>query len=205
MTPRRNIPAFTLIELLLASALAAMLMVGLLAVTKQLGRNAVARANMHDGVKLDRTLDILRRDLAQCSLVRQSDDGIALRGYASLDEPSRELSQKPVEILYRIVSTDDADQADWLVRIQKSNRTLTNESPQLDVICRGIHQLALSIPMNGEQEDVPLARAAIAPIDTSAEEIAALAWTSIPTTVRVAIWTEADTEPATLRRKVVVR
>jgi prepilin-type N-terminal cleavage/methylation domain-containing protein len=111
MITRRARTAFTLIELLAASALAALLMLVLFQVIGSLGRTRAAMTHASRAAgpapasqsawKTD-LLDVLRWDLANASTIQLEANQLTLEGTAALDRRSLAVGQEPVTIVYAI-------------------------------------------------------------------------------------------------------
>ena len=104
MSRRRR--AFTLIELLAASALAAMLVLVLFQVIGSLGRTRAAldrkeSAAAHEPWKSD-LLDMLRWDLANATERRLEPGRVTLAGHGSLDRRSLAAGHEPTAVIYEL-------------------------------------------------------------------------------------------------------
>lgn len=144
-TPR----AFTLMELLLALVLSAVLMMGVLAVVTNLGSPGLSASSTNaaaDGAgttvppEIDAWVELLRGDLAHASHVSARPDRIALTGYGALDTASCERTHRAVAVLYAL---EDIDGRRWLVRRQAALDVLTNRNRQRDLVCTGIERFSL--------------------------------------------------------------
>lgn len=133
-----NARAFTLLELLLATALTAVLMVGVLAVVANLGAPEAAAGHVPDRERnraLEACLDLLREDLAHAVAVDASQaNALTLVGYAALDDRARERTHRPVRVRYGLERIDGRA---WLVRRQDALDVKTNETVQRDLVCCG--------------------------------------------------------------------
>ncbi len=130
--------AFTLLELLLATALTAVLMVGVLAVVADLGAPEAAAGPAPDRERdraLEACLDLLHEDLSHAVAVDASKaNEVTLVGYASLDGGARERSHRPVRVRYTLERIDGRS---WLVRRQDALDVKTNETVHRDLVCCG--------------------------------------------------------------------
>lgn len=131
---------FTLLELLLAAALSAILMVGVLGVVSNLGDLAVAEPEVAAGdPSLEAFLDLLGEDLEHAQAVDTSQPNrVRLTGPVGLNAHSRERSHRPVEVEYTLQTIAGER---WIVRRQASLDELTNRNVQIDLVCRGIGSL----------------------------------------------------------------
>lgn len=135
-------PGFTLLELLLASALTTMLMVGVLGLVSQIGLPAEESA---DAISRDAAVEgfaeMLRADLEHAVAVDATDENhVELLGYAALDDEARSRSHRPVRIVYRF---DEIRGRSWLVREQHLLDVLTNRNMQRDLVAAGVSSFAL--------------------------------------------------------------
>ena len=88
--------AFTILELLAATALTALLMVAVLHVVGAIGASRAALARQADlGAWRTDLLDLLRRDLANATKVSFGPDSITLIGHGALDPRTLEFRHEP--------------------------------------------------------------------------------------------------------------
>jgi prepilin-type N-terminal cleavage/methylation domain-containing protein len=150
--------AFTLIEMLLATVLATVLMVGVLAVVTDLGASGMAsekRAGAAvdksvglaggsaqaaktglDAEALEAWIRLLREDIGQAFRTEPPQDSrFSLTGYGALDARSRERTPRPVTVLYAI---EEVGGRLWLVRRQAALDVMTDQNIQRDLVCGGI-------------------------------------------------------------------
>lgn len=138
---------FTLLELLLASALTTLLMVGVLGLVSQIGLPAeepsdtLSRDAAYRGFA-----DTLRLDLEHAASIDASEPNrIVLLGNGSLDAEARRRTHRPVRIVYEISEVGDRR---WLIREQRRLDVLTNRNVQRDLVAAGIDAFELaSVPM----------------------------------------------------------
>ncbi len=148
---------FTLLELLMATVLSALLMVGVLAVVADLGADglsgglsaaaeaASSRAAGEDAV--EHWLGLLREDLqhaAETNMLGESE--VELIGCLALDADRRRRTHRPVRVVYRIA---DVAGRSWLVRRQEALDVLTNRHVQRDLVCRDIRRFELVLFAEG--------------------------------------------------------
>lgn len=97
--------AFTLMELMLASAIAAILMAGVLSVVSGLSRDRrrmEARAQAAEPTVL---LDLVRRDLANAQTMHAREDGaIVLVGHGAIDHKSMSANGRLAKVVYRVAA-----------------------------------------------------------------------------------------------------
>jgi hypothetical protein len=140
-------PAFTLLELLLATVLSTVLMIGVLAVVTDLGAPAVAAAStrFRDAALGPHTVDawvsLLRADLNQASRVEASkNSSLALTGYTALDPSDRGQTHRPVRVTYEIAEVGGRQ---WIVRRQAALDVLTNRNTHRDLVGCGLTRFEL--------------------------------------------------------------
>lgn len=100
--PRRRRGAFTLVELLAASALAAALMIASMQVIRAIGRppasaNRAAPLAAHGDLR-----ELIRLDLANAYSVRPSHGAVDIAGYVYLDDATRAPTHRPAMASYSI-------------------------------------------------------------------------------------------------------
>ncbi len=144
MTHRRG---FTLLELLLATVLSVMLMLGVLAVVTDLSTvpETVASREDRSAAPQTQTLDawvrLLRGDLAHAIHIdAASASRIEMLGSGALDERGRSRTHRPVKVSY-FLETLDGQQ--WLVRRQIAQDSLAVRAIQRDLLCRGVQRFEL--------------------------------------------------------------
>ena len=148
MKPR----AFTLIELLLALALSAVLMLGLLTVIGAMGKTQAAMSSVMDGNRPehDRLIELLRIDLMharQLHVAKVTDseqdklsDQILFRlsSHGGSDRHTLEISHRPVEVTYSIRNIGSRN---WVIRTQTDLDVLSNQNRWSQLVCTGVADL----------------------------------------------------------------
>ena len=125
--------AFTILELLAATALTALLMVAVLHVISSLGRSRAALARQPDaGAWRSDLLDTLRRDLSNATAADFRQDGITLVGHGALDRATLAHIHEPVTVIYGLSVIHNRR---WLVRTQSPRGGLSNEAPWSELLC----------------------------------------------------------------------
>ena len=152
MNSRRG---FTLLEMLLATVLSVMLMVGVLAVIAGLGTAASKAGDqpVPAADAIDGWLRLLQEDLNLAVKIDASrSNELTLTGYAALDEPGRERTHRPARVLYRF---EDVGGRRWLIRRQALLDLATNQNVQRDLVCSGLSRFELvPTPMEAARSDL---------------------------------------------------
>jgi prepilin-type N-terminal cleavage/methylation domain-containing protein len=147
--------AFTLVEMLLATSLLALLMVGLLAVitdfsnsAQVLQLNALSKAGADEGNPHpdDKTLEALVRLLeddfqhAQ-AIAAKRENQLLITGYSSLNLEKGPRSHRPVQIVYSLENVGDKN---FLIRRQTLLDVLSNQNVRRDLVLCGIQRFTMS-------------------------------------------------------------
>ncbi len=145
MNARRG---FTLLELVLASALSVVLMMGILAVLTDMSSDpeTLIKPTRADAPATGRTFEawakLLRDDMSHTHRIESSGPNrIVLRGSGALDARGRSRTHRPVELVYELRKIDGRT---WLVRRQRALDVLSNRNVQRDLVCTGIEKFELS-------------------------------------------------------------
>jgi len=141
-------PGFTLLEMLLATALAAILMVGVLGLITDIGSSQLAAAESEEPGRsptaaLEAWAALLREDLEHAREVDLSQPNeLRLVGTHALDSARREATHRPVEVVYRM---EEIDGRSVLVREQAALDVATNRNVQRDLVCGGVDRFDLGL------------------------------------------------------------
>ena len=156
--------AFTIRELLAATALTALWMVAVLHVVGAIGASRAALARQADvGAWRGDLLDLLRRDLTNASKVSFRPDSITLVGHGALDPGTLAFGHEPVTIVYGLSVIDGRH---WLVRRQSPRDGLSNAPAWAELVCPDVNGFtvrragsgpagAISSAPSAMPEDVP--------------------------------------------------
>ena len=118
--------AFTMIEMLTVSALAAVLFAALLTVTASLGRSNAAISRHEQANRWPHFLtETIRWDLAQARSLNSRSDMVTMTTHASLDPTTLQPLHRPAEVTYSIRTISNRR---WLVRTQ--NMMTRDGSPE---------------------------------------------------------------------------
>lgn len=151
--PRRG---FTMIELLLASVLMAVLMIGVLAVITRLAPvDEPALTADQPSSEVDALIRLLRDDLLHAQHVETlSEREILLISHGSMESNTRRYVHRPVTVRYQITTVDGEP---WLIRRQTALDVLTNQNEQRDLVYRGINRIALASSVATQSAKVDVA------------------------------------------------
>lgn len=150
----RNRSGFTLIEMLLATVLTAVLMVGVLAVVVSV--SGPIQAGQGDGqamqlMETDDVVRVLRADLAQARTLETAGGELVLMSYGSLDPLTGERTQRPVDVRYRVQTIGVRS---WLVREEQPLDGEAALAVRTELVAAGVSRLELDPPT-----DLPVIRA----------------------------------------------
>lgn len=126
---------FTLLELLAASALAAVLMVVLLQVIASLTRGKVVLDRQAAADRAPWQSDLvenIRWDLTNASEGIAETNRLRLTGHGSLDRATLAPTHRPVTVVYAL---EQLGGRTWLVRRQSPRRSLTNQRGWSELVC----------------------------------------------------------------------
>jgi hypothetical protein len=144
---------FTLLELLLATVLSVMLMLGVLAVVTDLTTDprTVGSQDANSELLQTRTIDawvrVLRGDLSHAIQIDASQPGrVVMLGSGALDDRGRDRTHRPVQVVY---SLETVGGRRWLVRRQALQDVLTAHNIQRDLVCSGVRRFEL-VPQGAE-------------------------------------------------------
>ena len=132
--------AFTILELLAATALTALLMLAVLHVIGSVGRTRAAMARQPDtGMWRADLLDTLRRDFASSTGIRYEATGVTLTGHAALDRDTLATGDEPVTVVYAVESIAGRS---WLCRRQTS-RAANGQRAWKELLVPGVTTFAV--------------------------------------------------------------
>lgn len=145
--------AFTIVELLVASALATVLMVGVLHVVGSIKHDRVNSQEHAAAIPLENLVHLLAWDLTNARTIVQKNGKIVLEGYCALDrdvfdvtrDPTASVLHEPVVVEYSVWKDNGHS---WLTRRQTHLNDLSNRNAWTEVVCRGVAgiQLAPVVP-----------------------------------------------------------
>jgi len=173
------------VELLAASAISSMLMVGLLTVMGAVSLDqgqARATATRQAPVSFE---ELLRNDLVQARFVSYGGDWLSLRSYSGLDWQTLGPTHRPVEITYGIVEMAGSR---WLVRRQVDLDSLSSDGQRSVPVLGGVRGLRVRLleVIPSEAPDGSLAKVA-APRRHWREMASSARWEAAPRGIEVAV------------------
>lgn len=135
---------FTLIELIAAVALAAMLMMLLAAVatnTREIHAAWTHPNNHHDantGV-----LELIRHDLAHARRIDSARNTLVITGFGGIDRASLSPTHLPARVTYRLIASSSHQHQLCLVREQGNLNSRSNHPPFVEVVAVGVSNFEL--------------------------------------------------------------
>ncbi len=138
-----NRRGFSLIEMLAAAALSAVLMIGLMAVIASVGRTRRAfAAQTEQSAWSAGVADLLRFDLRNAQTVKAGPNALTLTGTGALDARTLAPSHRPVRVEYALRT---AAGRSWLVRRQTDLDVLSNANAWSEAVCPGVAAFAVQL------------------------------------------------------------
>jgi hypothetical protein len=153
--------AFTILELLAATALTALLMAAVLRVVATMGatRAVAAQANAADTGRAE-LIDLLRRDLTHATAATFARDRATLTSHLALDPATLAASHEPVSVTYELATIHDRR---WLVRRQSPRNDATGSAPTwAELICPDVVSFSIRaaggpavVALDASERDTP--------------------------------------------------
>ncbi len=213
-----NCKAMTTIELLVATALAAVLMIGVLHATGSIRPELDGRGHTPTRRWPANLVRLLQWDLANAHWVIQEENKLTIVGHNALNRGDfgwkrnikASSTHRPVTVEYQLWPGKEHDDGNWLIRRQTHMTELTNRRTWAEVVAWGVEGLALrqvdgtidamaDLPLGGEDDSVEPALG-VEDADT-AEPVTGVEgdWLdgngSIPRRVRLVVTMAGDQEP----------
>lgn len=143
MTSVRCRHGFTLLEMILATLLASLLMMAVLQVMSSITRSAarMSLVQMDDPWHQQARL-VLERDLVHAWRCRFADGQLHLEGPLALDHEGRAI-HLPAMVTYRIQAASTHDGMTAWVRIQREPDALSRRPPRIDALVWDVRQVAV--------------------------------------------------------------
>lgn len=133
--------AFTLLELLLATTLAAMLMALILTFSSSIRRaQATLVTDSPARPEIGQFERLLQRDLALADDIQPGKSTLTIDGYSRLDRTSQECRQGPTRVFYRLMPVGTHR---YLVRQQSELDSRTNRESQMEMVLAGVKDFSL--------------------------------------------------------------
>ena len=189
---KRRAKAFTMVELLAATALSAMLMIGVLGVIGVIGERASSPLTLIDQPPDDALLRQLRWDLSHARSICVEGDRLLLRGYGGLADDGRP-AHRPADVSYAVALLG---QRPWLVRRQSELDALTNLNSRRDLLMADVCAMrilfAAPSAVGGDppalgppRTDAPSDRSVLSWTELTPDH----GWMATPSRLRVQLWT----------------
>ena len=204
MKPPRHEHGMTLVELVVALALASLALVGALNVLRAATSSALAGdvvANDQDLLepRAEELISALCEDLRHADWIASDDNRVALLGYGSLSRDDHRVDLRPVRIEYR-VETIGGDR--WVVRVQRRLDIRSNEPDDVRLVGPAPHLFFAAAPPQAHSPDgESIVSAASDPFHPLAE---AERMSRIDDRVRVAVMLDPEGEMV-VRRLLITR
>jgi prepilin-type N-terminal cleavage/methylation domain-containing protein len=132
---------FTLLELLLATTLAAALMVLVLTVTASIRRSQSAlRNDRADRQAMTRLEELMEQDASMSSKIQMRDDEVWFDGYSRLDRATQGPSHGATRVIYRLVRSNGHG---YLLRQQTDLDNQTNQESQVELIMADVSRFVV--------------------------------------------------------------
>ena len=132
---------FTLVEILLAVTIAAILMAAVLAVLSGVGRDQKRLATQDKTNRPTAAIELLRWDLTNADTITPAADGIVLEGHGGIDASSLKPNNRLTRVTYRI--RRDGREPD-LVREQRYLDDPIRPQPWADLMLRGVRAVGVT-------------------------------------------------------------
>jgi|GEM_PF-5003387 len=149
--PASRMAAMTLVELLAATALAAVLMTAVAGVLRLL---AVERRALDDHrtppAWKEQLLEQLRWDLANSRSMRVARTKLQLTGYAGCDFQTGAVTHRPAEVIYELRRQNARD---WLVRRELHQNGTDDDRQRTELVCDGVGTMTVRCVKTGEEEE----------------------------------------------------
>jgi prepilin-type N-terminal cleavage/methylation domain-containing protein len=148
MSPRQ---AFTLIELLLATTLSAILLGGVLVVASALTRDARRLEQHATTPRMSAAMDLLKWDLTNARSMTIRNDGrwIMLVGHAGIAPGAKTSNNRLTKVSYRVQRLDR--QASVLIREQVFLDNLADPQPLRELVATGVASIGIA-PITGDAQ-----------------------------------------------------
>jgi len=146
----RQAKGFTIMELLIASALAAILMIGILFATTQLARQTQRLRKVSSPTQFNSMVELLHKDLKLATACRVTENQIHLQGFMLLDKKTQRPMQQPAQVIYRLVEVGNEH---WLMRHQRAINNLTFDDMDANLVCKGITTMQLIAVLSPPPDD----------------------------------------------------
>jgi len=134
---------FTLIEMLVATVVAAVLTAGVLLVVSGMSRDRALLASTETTASPERIVEVLRRDIANAQAMASSrmGDSLLLIGNGGIDPVTLAGDGRMVRVTYRVVRSGTQSQ---LLREQRYLDDRTNPRPWRDLVARDVESLIVT-------------------------------------------------------------
>lgn len=133
--------AFTLIEMLLATALSGVVMMAVLAVLGRFARRQDYHATPPDRRAVEEALlSLIEADLLNAEVMELRKAGFSLQGFGRIDERTNAIDHAPVTVVYEVRKSR---RQSWLIRRQIGGGPTAVRRVRSDLLCRGVQRIAV--------------------------------------------------------------
>ena len=162
---------FTLIEMLVAGAIAALLVGGMALMLGGLGRDRARLQARSDARPAEQTLELIRRDLTNATSVIAQPNLVTIDGFGGIDRSAMASTNRAARVVYR-VRRDGTRSA--LVREQRFLDDPVRTEPWAEVVASGATRLTITSDATPdpsalalEADEMPTATAATSPASSN--------------------------------------
>ena len=145
--------AFTLLELLLATTLAAMLMFLILIFSASIRRTQASAGHFGiDQSNLTRLVSLIQSDLVMANEYKMGTDSMTIDGYYRLNRHGMEVNHGPTRVVYRLVKSNGHGH---VLRWQSELDNKTNRDSQVELVLTGVKSFAIQSQAGGSDKPLP--------------------------------------------------
>jgi prepilin-type N-terminal cleavage/methylation domain-containing protein len=134
--------AFTLIEMLVATMLVAMLLGAVSLTVGGLARDERAIARRQNVARDERVLDLLRWDLMNAKSIAEGREGVTLIGHGGIDRGKLSATVRPSRVIYRVVQRGEG--AGVLVREQSYLDDAIRPEKWSEIVAVGVNRIDIA-------------------------------------------------------------
>lgn len=137
---RTSLPAFTLVELMLATALTAVLMMAVMSSLAAMNSRQAATSPSAQSSSEDAVMALLEQDLLNARTWQSRSDGFCLKGFCAMDPSTKAACDLPVTVLYSVQTVANRS---WLIRRQEPDYPPLGQAA-CDLVYSGVEKITLA-------------------------------------------------------------